>query len=107
MTELERKQALAEIQATKDPAMTGITLTYNGEITTFNAYRIPLDILTYNPYNGRIGSEVKSYERQHHRLNPEDPEDVKVIEDFLWRSKISANEATMQSLLKDQLNHLR
>lgn len=101
MTELERKQALAEIQATKDPAMTGITLTYNGEITTFNAYRIPLDILTYNPYNGRIGSEVKSYERQHHRLNPEDPEDVKVIEDFLWRSKISANEATMQSLLKD------
>ena len=35
MTEAERKQALAELQATKEPAMTGITLTYNGEITSW------------------------------------------------------------------------
>ena len=101
MTEAERKQALIDLQASKEPAMTGITMTYNGEIRTFPAYRIPLDILVYNPYNGRIGSEVKSYERQHHRLDPENPADIKIIEDFLWRSKISANEATMQSLLKD------
>ena len=101
MTEAERKQALIDLQARTEPAMTGITMTYNGEIRTFKAYRIPLDILVYNPYNGRIGSEVKSYERQHHRLNPENPDDVRIIEDFLWRSKISANEATMQSLLKD------
>lgn len=101
MTEAERKQALIDLQVKKDPAMTGITMTYNGEIRTFEAYRIPLDILVYNPYNGRIGSEVKSYERQHHRLNPENPEDVQIIEDFLWRSKISANDATMKSLLKE------
>lgn len=101
MTEAERKQALIDLQTKKQPAMTGITMTYNGEIRTFDAYRIPLDILVYNPYNGRIGSEVKSYERQHHRLNPENADDIKIIEDFLWRSKISANEATMQSLLKD------
>lgn len=101
MTEAERKQALIDLQIKKQPAMTGITMTYNGEIRTFDAYRIPLDILVYNPYNGRIGSEVKSYERQHHRLNPESADDIKIIEDFLWRSKISANEATMQSLLKD------
>ena len=101
MTEAERKQALIDLQASKEPAMTGITMTYNGEIRTFAAYRIPSDILVYNPYNGRIGSEVKSYERQHHRLDPENPADIKIIEDFLWRSKISANEATMQSLLKD------
>lgn len=101
MTEAERKQALIDLQATKEPSMTGITLTYNGEIKTFNAYRIPLDFLVYNPYNGRIGSEVKSYERQHHRINPENPDDVRIIEDFLWRSKITANESTMASLLKD------
>jgi len=101
MTEAERKQALIDLQATKEPSMTGITLTYNGEIRTFNAYRIPLDILVYNPYNGRIGSEVKSYERQHHRINPANPDDVRIIEDFLWRSKVNANEATMASLLKD------
>lgn len=101
MNEAERKQAIKNLIDTKEPAMTGISLTYDGELKTFDAYRIPLDILVYNPYNGRIGSEVKSYERQHHRLNPEVPTDVRIIEDFLWRSKISANEATMQSLLKD------
>ena len=101
MNEAARRQALADLIATKEPAMTGITLTYNGESRTFNAYRIPLDLLVYNPYNGRIGSEVKSFERQHHRLNPEDPADVMIIEDFLWKSKINANEATMASLLKD------
>ena len=101
MNEAERKKALKELVDTKEPAMTGITLTYNGESTPFNAYRIPLEFLVYNPYNGRIGSEVKSYERQYHRLNPEDPADVKVIEDFLWNSKVNANEATMRSLLKE------
>lgn len=101
MTEAERKQALAHLKETKKPAMTGIRIKYNGEIQSFNAYQIPLDILTYNPYNGRIGSVVKSYERQHHRLDPENPEDVKIIEDFLWSSKVNANEATMASLLKD------
>ena len=101
MTENERKTALAELKATKAPAMTGITITYNGESRTFDAYRIPLDLLVYNPYNGRIGSEVKSFERQHHRLNPENPADIRIIEDFLWKSKINANEATMASLLKD------
>lgn len=101
MTELERKQALADIKENKTPSMTGITLTYNGERQRFDAYMIPLDLLVYNPYNGRIGSEVKSFERQHHRLNPENPDDIKIIEDFLWESKVKANKETMESLLKD------
>ncbi len=101
MKEETRKQALADIIATREPAMTGITLTYNGESKAFDAYRIPLNLLVYNPYNGRIGSEVKSFERQYHRLNPEDPADIKIIEGFLWKSKVNANEATMHSLLKD------
>ncbi len=101
MTKEERKQALINLQANNDPAMTGINITYNGEFQSFNAYRIPLDCLVYNPYNGRIGSEVKSYERQHHRLDPENPADIKIIEDFLWNSKVAANETTKKSLLDD------
>jgi len=100
MTADQRKKALAEIQK-QTPSMTGITLTYHGERRKFNAYSIPLSILTYNPYNGRIGAEVKSYERQHHLLNPDDPKDVETIEKFLWESRPDANERTMRSLVED------
>lgn len=100
MTAEERKEALKKIQ-NGEPSMTGITLTYHGERKKFNAYSIPLDILTYNPYNGRIGSEVKSYERQHHTLDPDNPSDVKIIEKFLWESRPDANERTMRSLLEE------
>ena len=96
----QRKKALAEVQK-NPPSMTGITLTYHGERRKFNAYSIPLSILTYNPYNGRIGAEVKSYERQHHVLNPDDPSDVATIEKFLWDSRPDANERTMRSLVED------
>lgn len=97
----DRKKALLELQQTKEPETTGITIMYNGENTRFNAYKIPLEFLVYNPYNGRIGSEVKSFERQHHRLDPDNPNDKKIIEDFLWYSKEKANKATMDSLLRD------
>ncbi|OQB13022.1 MAG: hypothetical protein BWY15_01986 [Firmicutes bacterium ADurb.Bin193] len=100
MTSEERKNKLVEIQQ-GEPSMTGITLTYHGERKSFEAYRIPLAFLTYNPYNGRIGSEVKSYERQHHQLNPDNEADVKIIERFLWESKENANKRTMESLLFD------
>lgn len=97
----QRKSELKRIQETQEPSMTGITLTYHGERRKFNAYSIPLSILTYNPYNGRIGAEVKSYERQHHVLDPDDADDVKIIEKFLWESKEEANERTKKSLLED------
>lgn len=101
MTSEERKLAISNFLKNADKTMTGITITYNGERKQFDAYLIPLNLLTYNPYNGRIGAEVKSFERQNHVLNPNDENDVRVIEDFLWKSKIDANEKTMASLLKD------
>lgn len=101
MTAQERKQKLKELQESTTPAIIGLPLKYQGENKTFNAYRIPLDYLVYNPYNGRIGSIVKSYERQNHKLDVENPDDVKLIEQFLWQSKIDANKKTRQSLLDD------
>lgn len=96
----QRKAELAKIKQ-GTPTMTGVKLTYHGERTTFDVYRIPLSILTYNPYNGRIGAEVKSYERQHHVLDSDNTEDVEIIEKFLWNSKPDANERTKKSLLED------
>lgn len=98
---MNTEQRKAELEKIKQgtPTMTGVKLTYHGERTTFDVYSIPLSILTYNPYNGRIGAEVKSYERQHHVLDPDNAEDVAIIEKFLWDSKPDANERTKKSLL--------
>ena len=57
----QRKAELQRIIAETTPCMTGITLMYHGERKVFDAYAIPLSILTYNPYNGRIGSVVLLY----------------------------------------------
>lgn len=100
MNSEQRKEELERIK-TGTPVMTGVKLTYHGERTTFDVYSIPLSILTYNPYNGRIGAEVKSFERQYHVLDPDNPNDVAIIEKFLWDSRPEANERTKKSLLED------
>lgn len=101
MNAQERKAALAKIQEIGKPCMTGIPLSYHGKPRTFDAYEIPLDYLIYNKLNGRIGSVVKSFERQNHTLDPEDENDVQIIEKFLWKSKEDANKKTRKSLLED------
>ncbi|RLC76887.1 MAG: hypothetical protein DRJ03_18585 [Chloroflexi bacterium] len=96
-----RKQKLAEIRSQETPYMTGIRIRYRGEKRLFNAYKIPLEYLIYNKYNGRIGSLVKSYEKQRHIINAEDAEGTKLIERFLWESKPARNETTKNSLVRD------
>ena len=98
----ERKAKLKEFTDNPSSACrTGIPITYHGRIITLDAYEIPLEYLVYNPYNGRIGSVVKSFERQNHMLNPEEPSDKALIEKFLWESKVEANKKTKERLLKE------
>ena len=102
MNAAERKAKLKEFTDHPETACrTGIPITYHGGIITLNAYAIPLEYLVYNPYNGRIGSVVKSYERQNHTLDPEDEDDKALIEKFLWESKTDANKKTKERLLKE------
>ncbi len=102
MNAAERKAKLKEFTDHPETACrTGIPITYHGGNITLNAYEIPLEYLVYNPYNGRIGSVVKSYERQNHTLDPEDADDKALIEKFLWDSKPDANKKTKERLLKE------
>lgn len=102
MNASERKAKLKEFTDHPENACrTGIPITYHGKTITLPAFEIPLDYLVYNPYNGRIGSVVKSYERQNHQLDPEDPADKAIIEKFLWDSKPDANKKTKERLLKE------
>jgi len=86
--------------ANGNPCMTGIKLKYQGQPSLYNAYKIPLDYLIYNKYNGRIGSLVKSYELQYRALNAEVREDDDLIGKFLWDSKRDSNERTMNDLIE-------
>jgi len=98
--ELRRKK-LEEISKNAEPYMTGIRIKYDNQIKEFNVYKIPLKYLVYNKYNGRIGSAVKSFEKQYRELDLENEKDKKRIEEYLWLSKVPRNKTTMKSLAED------
>lgn len=105
MEKLLRIEKLNEIKK-QTPYMTGIRIRYKGEIKEFNAYKIPLEYLIYNKYNGRIGSSVKSYEKQYHEIDAENPKHKEIIEKFLWDSKVERNNTTEKNLvLNGQKRH--
>lgn len=93
----DRKECIKKVRENK-PFATGYQLLYRGRLQPFDVWEIPMEALIYNQYNGRIGSLVKSFERQSHHLNPENPKDAKIIEEFLWDSKRDANKNTLLSL---------
>lgn len=94
-----RKAKLEELKTNQlNQIMTGIPLRYKGSTRAEIVWRIPLDYLIYNKYNGRIGSAVLSYEKQNGELDAERDSDRKIIEGFLYESKEDRNEKTMCSL---------
>lgn len=96
-----RKAKLQELRKNQlNQKMTGIPLRYKGETREEIVWKIPLAYLIYNKYNGRIGSDVLSYEKQNGELNAEEDADWEIIEKFLYESKIDRNKTTMESLLK-------
>lgn len=65
-------------------------------------YKIPLQYLSYNPYNTRFLSQAKTWQKRlGRRLSNEKPEDVKKIEEFLWSYKKEKNESTIKSLIRE------
>lgn len=101
MDSATRKTRLDELKNNNaNVAMTGIPLRYAGDTTYVNVYKIPLEYLTYNKYNGRIGTEVQSFEKQKYILDSEKENDRKIIENFLYKSKEDRNKITMDSLRK-------
>lgn len=99
MLQTDRREVLKAVQE-REPFATGYQLLYRGVLKPFKVWEIPIEALIYNQYNGRIGSVVKSYEKQSHTLNPEHASDISLIEKFLWESKKDANKNTLESLRK-------
>lgn len=100
LSENQRRECLEKIKKEETPTMTGVELYYKGEKKRFDVYKIPLANLVYNPYNGRIGTKVRTFEVTKRTINPETEEDIKIIEEFLWDSRPDRNKKTMRSLLR-------
>ncbi len=99
MDKSTRIEKLAELKSDeKNIATKGIPFRYKGQVINENAYKIPLDYLVYNKYNGRIGSSVLSYERQNGEIDVESEQGKKLIEKFLYDSRSDRNKTTMDDL---------
>lgn len=93
-----RKEHLKEILRDSTP-ISSVKVPGHG---SQSVYRIPLQFLSYNPYNTRFLSQAKTWQKRlGRRLSSENPEDVAKIEEFLWSYKKDKNENTIDSLIKE------
>lgn len=92
-----RKEHLDEIR--NGPSISTVKVPGHGSLPV---YRIPLQYLSYNPYNTRFLSQAKTWQKRlGRRLSSERPEDVQKIEEFLWSYKQDKNESTIKSLIRE------
>lgn len=99
MNKETRKQQILKIRNNEKP-IGRIDIPWKDKLEAMDVYQIPLDILIFNKYNGRILSRTKSLENQHKLINPETEEGKKLIEGLLYDSKPQKNEETLKSLTK-------
>ncbi len=94
-----RREKLNEIKGNAKLAISTVKVPGHG---MQNVYRIPLEYLSYNPYNTRFLAQAKTLETRIGReLSDERPEDVVEIEKFIWDYKKDKNESTIASLIKE------
>ncbi len=86
------------IKINKENPIGILEIPWQDDLIPMNVYKIPLDYLIYNKYNGRILSRTKSLEKQHKEINPESEEGRQTIEDLLWDSKEDRNKKTLHSI---------
>ena len=75
-----------------------IEMLFEGKLQELPYYKIPLNHLIYNKYNGRILSRTKSIESLGKKIRPDTPEGKKTISKLLYDSKPAANKKTELSL---------
>src|ERR1043166_2795139 len=95
-----RTQRLDEIK--KQPQYSEMEVMYRDARKKLPVHEIPLDVLIYNKYNGRIASMVKSWERQNRELDAAALEDKAIIEQFLWSSNPGRNRHSKEDLEERQ-----
>ena len=97
MTRKARKEKLSEVKEGLSVGSAKVPGKGQKEV-----YRIPLNYLSYNPYNTRFLAQAKTLERRFgQELSDENAEHVREIEKFIWEEKKDRNKNTIDSLIKD------
>ena len=94
-----RQQKLAQLRANRNKAISQSKLYYKGVSEVHLVHRIDLDLLVYNRHNGRLESEMLTWQQEHAVGDEEyDDELHDLIESFLWDTNSSRNRQTLQDL---------
>ena len=92
-----RQEKLEEVKSQTKPC--GLKrMRYKNDNVTMEAYDIPVEYLIFNQYNGRIGTFVKTHEKQHGPIDATTPEGEKLVLQFLWKSKENRNKTTLEDI---------
>lgn len=92
-----RIQKIQEIIDRNDP-FGKMEIPWEDQLKSMEVYKIPLDYLVYNKYNGRILSRTKSLEKQNQLLDPESLEGKRIIEELLYNSNPERNSRTLKNI---------
>jgi hypothetical protein len=92
-----RIQKIGEIINTSQ-AKSSKRIIYKKNPEEVKSYDIPVECLVFNKYNGRIGTFVKTHEKQYGPIDATTDEGEKLIVDFLWKSKETRNKETLSDI---------
>ena len=99
-----REESLDELKKKKSYSYK--EMTYKNKTQRLEVYEIPVEYLVFNQYNGRIGTFVKTYEKQYGPIDSSTPDGENIIVDFLWNSKKNRNLETYNDIKeKGQLEY--
>jgi hypothetical protein len=93
-----RKKEIQKATNNKNNQSGSKNITYKGNPLEMYAYKIPVECLIFNQYNGRIGTFVKTHEKQYEPIDATTNEGEQLIVEFLWKSKESRNKKTMDDI---------
>ncbi len=97
MNRQSRIENIQRILEKRDP-FGKLEIPWEDALESMEVYKIPLEYLVYNKFNGRILSRTKSLEKQRKNIDVETEEGRKLIEDLLWESKEDRNKQTLHSI---------
>ena len=93
-----REEKLNELKNSSSQPYAYKEITYKGSRKKLEVYEIPVEYLMFNRYNGRIGTYVKTHEKQHGPIDASSIKGENIIIDFLWNSKEQRNIETMRDI---------
>jgi hypothetical protein len=93
-----RIQKIEEVVSNVSNKSGSKNITYKDDTSEMPAYKIPVEYLIFNQHNGRIGTFVKTYEKQYGTIDATTESGEELIVNFLWKSKESRNKKTLSDI---------